>query len=164
MNDSSNLVWPEGGNTRIPYQIYSAIQRFSNAKWIGSSAARGWAYVGLEVEVPNPGDFKVTRIGNTSVVINRDEYGELRGFVNRCAHRGVKLCRHEFGNNRFFVCPYHQWSYDATGALRGVPFIKGVNQLGGMPDDFERTDYALPRLSMCTPQRRDIRVVQSSAA
>ena len=66
--------------------------------------------------------------------------------MNRCAHRGVKLCRHEFGNTRFFVCPYHQWSYDATGALRGVPFIKGVNQLGGMPEDFERTDYALPRL------------------
>ena len=92
------------------------------------------------------GDFKVTRVGDRSVVITRDEHGEIHGFVNRCAHRGVKLCRHEFGNTRFFVCPYHQWSYDATGALRGVPFIKGVNQLGGMPEDFERTDYALPRL------------------
>jgi salicylate 5-hydroxylase large subunit len=149
MNDPSNLVWPDGGNTRIPYQIYSdpaIFKREMDRIFCGA----GWAYVGLEIEVPNPGDFKVTKIGNTSVIINRDEHGELRGFVNRCAHRGVKLCRQEFGNNRFFVCPYHQWSYDATGALRGVPFIKGVNQLGGMPDDFERTDYALPRLSMCT--------------
>jgi salicylate 5-hydroxylase large subunit len=84
------------------------------------------------------------------VVVTRDEHGEIRCFVNRCAHRGVKVCRHEFGNTRFFVCPYHQWSYDATGALRGVPFIKGVNQLGGMPEDFDRADYGLPRLVTCT--------------
>ncbi len=147
MTHASNLVWPEGGNTRIPYQIYSdpAIFRMEMDRIF---AGAGWAYVGLEIEIPNPGDYKVTRIGDRSVVITRDENGDLRGFVNRCAHRGVKLCRHEFGNTRFFVCPYHQWSYDATGALRGVPFIKGVNQLGGMPEDFERTDYALPRLAI----------------
>ena len=149
MSNVSNLVWPEGGNTRIPYQIYSdpAIFRLEMDRIFGGA---GWSYVGLEIEIPNPGDFKVTRVGDRSVVITRDEHGEIRGFVNRCAHRGVKLCRHEFGNTRFFVCPYHQWSYDATGALRGVPFIKGVNQLGGMPEDFERTDYALPRLITCT--------------
>ncbi len=33
----------------------------------------GWAYVGLEIEIPNPGDFKVTRVGDRSVVITRDE-------------------------------------------------------------------------------------------
>ena len=148
MSSELDLVWPVEGNTRIPYQIYSDPNIFDREMELIFRGA-GWAYVGLEVEIPNPGDFKVTRIGNTSVVVTRDEQGTIRGFVNRCAHRGVKVCRREFGNTRFFVCPYHQWSYDATGALRGVPFINGVNQLGGMPDDFERGDYALPRLYTC---------------
>jgi len=149
MSSELNLVWPAEGNTRIPYQIYSDPNIFER-EMERIFRGVGWAYVGLEVEIPKPGDFKVTRIGNTSVVVTRDELGTIRGFVNRCAHRGVKVCRHEFGNTRFFVCPYHQWSYDATGALRGVPFINGVNQLGGMPDDFERGDYTLPRLVTCT--------------
>ena len=63
MSNVSNLVWPEGGNTRIPYQIYSdpAIFRMEMDR-IFSGA--GWAYVGLEIEIPNPGDFKVTRVGD----------------------------------------------------------------------------------------------------
>jgi salicylate 5-hydroxylase large subunit len=151
MGDAVNvkLSWPAEGNTRIPYQIYSDPAIFE-LEMQRIFRGRSWAYVGLEIEIPNVGDYKVTRIGDKSVVITRDENGEIRGFVNRCAHRGVKLCRHEFGNTRFFVCPYHQWSYDATGSLRGVPFINGVKQLGGMPDDFDRTDYALPRLAIWT--------------
>jgi len=84
------------------------------------------------------------------VVITRGEDGSIYGFANRCAHRGVKICRQRQGNSRFFVCPYHQWSYDARGQLRGVPFIKGVKQQGGMPEDFERADYNLPALAIST--------------
>jgi salicylate 5-hydroxylase large subunit len=147
--NGTQLEWPAEGNTRIPYQIYTD-QAIFELEMERIFRGRSWAYVGLEIEIPNPGDYKVTRLGDKSVVITRDQNGEIRGFVNRCAHRGVKLCRHEFGNARFFVCPYHQWSYDATGALRGVPFINGVKQLGGMPDDFDRSDYALPRLAIWT--------------
>ena len=80
MSNVSNLVWPEGGNTRIPYQIYSdpAIFRLEMDRIF---AGAGWSYVGLEIEIPNPGDFKVTRVGDRSVVITRDEHGEIRGFV-----------------------------------------------------------------------------------
>jgi salicylate 5-hydroxylase large subunit len=109
-----------------------------------------WSYVGLEAELPANGDYLVTRIGNRSVILTRDQDGEIRGFLNRCAHRGVKLCRQARGNSRMFVCPYHQWSYDARGRLKGVPFIKGVKQLGGMPDDFRREDHHLPELAITT--------------
>ena len=141
------IVWPEGGVTEVPYAIYTdgdLFQREMERIFCG----RSWAYVGLEAEVPEPGDYLVTRIGTRSVVITRDQDGEIRGFLNRCAHRGVKVCRQRRGNSRMFVCPYHQWSYDAHGRLRGVPFIKGVKQLGGMPDDFRREDHDLPQLSI----------------
>ena len=53
MSNASNLVWPDGGNTRIPYQIYSdpAIFRTEMDRIF---CGAGWAYVGLEIEIPNP--------------------------------------------------------------------------------------------------------------
>lgn len=139
--------WQEGDYSRPPNRLYTDPEIFDRemARIFGGP---GWAYVGLEAELPKAGDYLVTRIGDRSVIITRDADGEIRGFVNRCAHRGVKLCRSARGNSQFFVCPYHQWSYDASGRLRGVPFIKGVKGLGGMPEDFRRADHDLPRLAV----------------
>jgi salicylate 5-hydroxylase large subunit len=147
------LIWPLEGHAALPYRIYSDpdIYRRELARIFEGP---GWAYVALEAELPEPGDFRVTKIGERSVVIARDQDGTLNGFLNRCAHRGVKLCRQQRGNSRFFVCPYHQWSYDAQGRLRGVPFINGVNQQGGMPEDFNREQHALP--SLCIHVRNGV--------
>ncbi len=142
------IQWEEGV-TRVPYQLYTDPDIFDKEMALIFRGA-GWAYVGLEVEIPDNGDYLVTKIGDKSVVITRDQEGEIQGFINRCAHRGVKLCRQRKGNTRFFVCPYHQWSYDSKGCLRGVPFIKGVKKLGGMPDDFSRQDHDLLRLKIAT--------------
>jgi salicylate 5-hydroxylase large subunit len=146
---TTRLIWPQEGSAQLPYRIYTdpAIYEREMSRIFRGA---GWAYVGLEAELPEPGDYRVTRIGDRSVVIARDEAGEIHGFVNRCAHRGVKLCREQRGNTRFFVCPYHQWSYDAHGRLRGVPFINGVKQQGGMPKDFRREDHGLPTLRITT--------------
>jgi salicylate 5-hydroxylase large subunit len=143
------IVWPEGDVTRVPYGIYTdpEIFRREMERIFGGAS---WAYVGIEAEIPNAGDYLVTRIGDRSVVITRDEDGSIHGFANRCAHRGVTVCRQRQGNSRFFVCPYHQWSYDAQGHLRGVPFINGVKKQGGMPEDFAREDHNLPALAIAT--------------
>lgn len=139
--------WPAADCARLPYWIYSDPDIYRREMEL-IFRGRSWAYAVLEAEIPEPGDFRVTRIGDRSIVVVRDEAGAIRAFVNRCAHRGVKLCRQERGNTRFFVCPYHQWSYDAQGRLRGVPFINGVKQQGGMPEDFRREDHGLPALSV----------------
>ncbi|MFP6836878.1 MAG: aromatic ring-hydroxylating dioxygenase subunit alpha [Pseudomonadales bacterium] len=143
------IVWPKGDVTRVPYRIYTDPEIFQREMERIFGGA-GWAYVGLEAEIPNGGDYLVTRIGNRSVVITRDQDGYVHGFANRCAHRGVKLCRQRQGNSRVFVCPYHHWSYDHQGHLRGVPFINGVKKQGGMPEDFAREDHNLPALSIAT--------------
>jgi salicylate 5-hydroxylase large subunit len=141
--------WPEECITEVPFWVYSDPEVFEQEMqrifW-GPS----WSYVGLEAEIPDNGDYLVTRIGTRSVIITRDQSGEIRGFVNSCAHRGVKICRQRRGNSRMFICPYHQWSYDARGRLKGVPFIKGVKQLGGMPEDFRREDHNLAELAIGT--------------
>ncbi|MCB1684654.1 MAG: aromatic ring-hydroxylating dioxygenase subunit alpha [Pseudomonadales bacterium] len=147
MNDQSKLIWPPGGITEVPYRIYSDQEIFER-EMARIFCGEGWAYVGLSVEIPEIGDYLVSQIGQRSVVITRGQDGQISGFANRCAHRGVKICRRSKGNTRFFVCPYHQWSYDAQGGLRGVPFIKGVSGKGGMPADFDRAAHSLPRLAI----------------
>ncbi len=143
------LDWPQGDVTNIPYRVYTdqaIFEREMQRIFYGSS----WSFVGLEAEIANPNDYLVTKVGERSVVIARDAEGKIHGFANRCAHRGVKVCRQRKGNARVFVCPYHQWSYDPEGRLLGVPFIKGVKKLGGMPEDFVREDHNLPSLQITT--------------
>jgi phenylpropionate dioxygenase-like ring-hydroxylating dioxygenase large terminal subunit len=61
------------------------------------------------------------RIYDQSFLVVRGDDGTLRGFVNACRHRGNVLCRDSRGNTgKRFVCPYHLWSYDLDGGLRGV--------------------------------------------
>lgn len=80
-----------------------------------------WIYLCHDSELPNPGDFKSTRIGEKPVVVVRDQSGVLNSFLNACTHRGSALCREEYGNNKLLVCPYHAWSFKLTGELMGVP-------------------------------------------
>ena len=109
-----------------------------------------WAYVGLEIEIPNPGDFKLATVGDRPLIMNRDKGGNGNVLVNRCAHRGVKVCNQPWGNAKSLVCPYHLWSYDLQGRLRGVPFAGGVGGRGGMPADFRREDHGMEKLRLST--------------
>ncbi len=143
----ASRLWPDAGNSQIPYWIYSDPDIFDKEMeriFCGSS----WAYVGLAAELPEPGSFLTTNIGDRPVVICRNREGDLRGFVNRCAHRGVKFCRHRSGQTNRFTCPYHQWTYDLNGDLKGVPFMRGVNGQGGMPADFDPAANGLQQLKV----------------
>lgn len=137
--------WPAQGIARVPFWIYSdpGIYALEQERiFCGPS----WSYVALEAEIPRPGDFKRTFIGEKPVVIVRDADGAINAFENRCAHRGVQFCRKHLGNAAEIVCPYHQWTYDLKGNLIGVPFRRGVKKQGGMPADFDPKDHGLRRL------------------
>jgi salicylate 5-hydroxylase large subunit len=119
-----------------------------------------WSYVGLLAEIPNLGDFKKTQIGQREVIMVKDhvhpsqkgiDHG-IRVVENRCAHRGVRFCQKTHGNQRSFVCPYHQWAYKLNGDLGGLPFKDGVEKdgviQGGMPSDFDIKAHGLNRLKV----------------
>ena len=107
-----------------------------------------WNYVGLEAELPKGGDYIRSYVGPYPVVVARDMRGEVHAFENRCAHRGVEFCKTYRGNTRSFVCPYHQWTYDLTGRLAGVPFRRGVGGKGGYPEDFDLSEHSLRKLNV----------------
>jgi len=139
--------WTANGTHRVPYWVY--VDRDVYARELKAIfGGRSWNYVGLDAEIPNPGDFKRTRVGETSVIVVRGRDGEVNVLKNQCAHRGLEVCRQDYGTTRAFQCPYHQWTYRLDGDLSGVPFAKGVNGHGGMPDDFDRRDHGLAKLKV----------------
>jgi anthranilate 1,2-dioxygenase large subunit len=111
-----------------------------------------WSYLGLDVEVPNAGDYKSTFVGDTPIVMTRDEQGDIHAWVNRCAHKGALVCRERHGHSDdgAFTCVYHQWAYDAKGDLRGVPFRRGLKGIGGYEKDFDMAEHGLRQLRVAT--------------
>ena len=109
-----------------------------------------WLFLALEVEIPNPGDYKATYAGDMPVVVNRAEDGSLHAFVNSCAHRGTMVVRERKGNAENHTCVYHRWCYDLHGDLIGVPFQRGLGGKGGMPADFDKSKHGLQKLRVAS--------------
>ena len=59
-----------------------------------------WNYLCLEAEMPEPGDYRTTFVGEMPVVVVRDEDGEIYAFENRCAHRGALIAWRSRGTGR----------------------------------------------------------------
>jgi len=136
-----DLHWPTD-ETHIPDWIYTD-QRVYDLEQERIFLGRHWNFVGLECEVPEPGDYIRSFVGSIPVVVTKDENGTFHVFENRCAHRGVEFCREYRGNTERFVCPYHNWTYDLGGALVAVPFRRGVKDKGGLPSDFNMAEHGL---------------------
>ena len=145
---TGGLIWPEEGvNSAVPYGVFTEQAVYDEEQ---ARIFRGptWNFIGLAAEVPNAGDFKATFVGDTPVVMTRDEQGAIHAWVNRCAHRGALVCRELRGNNAAgtYTCVYHQWSFDARGDLVGVPFRRGLGGKGGYPADFDTKQHGLRKL------------------
>ncbi len=105
--------------------------------------SRSWVFLAHESEVPEPGDYRTTRIGRQPVILSRHTDGRVYALMNRCMHRGAVVCRAERGNSSVFRCMYHGWMYDTAGRLVGVPFP------GGYGDGFDPSALnlvAVPRV------------------
>jgi phenylpropionate dioxygenase-like ring-hydroxylating dioxygenase large terminal subunit len=82
---------------------------------------RHWHCAGHVSLIPNPGDFFTVDFEHEDeVIVARGTGGEIHAFLNVCRHRGARVCSTKTGNNRFFVCPYHAWTYRLDGSLRGA--------------------------------------------
>ena len=82
--------------------------------------AQEWLCAGRADALAKPGDYLTMNIAGEPVIILRDREGALRGMSNVCRHRMSTLLEGR-GNVRSIVCPYHAWTYNLDGSLRGAP-------------------------------------------
>ncbi len=88
--------------------------------------ARCWNFVAHASQIPNPGDFFMTYIGEDRIIVVRDNDMRPQVLINSCRHRGNAVCRADEGHATSFMCTYHGWTYDLQGRLVGVPGFKEV--------------------------------------
>ncbi|MGE0315240.1 MAG: Rieske 2Fe-2S domain-containing protein [Lautropia sp.] len=142
---NASVRWERDDYSRVPFSLYHDPAIYAQEM---DRIFRGpvWCYLGLEAEVPDPGDFRTTWVGDTQVVVSRAKDGEIAAFVNRCSHRGAQIVRKTHGNATDHVCIYHRWCYSPKGELIGIPFRRGLRGEGGMPKDFDPKAVAPRRL------------------
>lgn len=100
---------------------------------------KNWFLAGHVSQLPDNGDFIVTRLDKESAIIVRGSDGEVKAFANVCRHRGSLVCMADAGSVKKFECPYHGWMYDIDGNLVAAR---------SMPDDFDRSPYSLKPVSI----------------
>ena len=74
----------------------------------------------LSCELSAPGSVKAINVADVPVLITRDRAGALHAMINACRHRGSPVMSPGTGRANRLTCPYHAWSYDLAGCLRGV--------------------------------------------
>ena len=98
-----------------------------------------WLCVGRTDQVELPGAFFTIEVANEPLLVIRGEDKKLRAFFNVCRHRAARVATAECGVTDRLRCPYHGWTYDLAGKLRGVPEFDGVAH-------FQREHNGLPEI------------------
>lgn len=88
--------------------------------------ANTWTCIGHACAIPNAGDLKPVSFLGMPLVLVRNKTGALRVFHNVCSHRGNELVWSSCHVDGLIRCPYHSWTYDLDGGLRGTPHIGGI--------------------------------------
>jgi phenylpropionate dioxygenase-like ring-hydroxylating dioxygenase large terminal subunit len=84
---------------------------------------QSWLFLAHASQLPRPGDFVTTYMGEDPVVVWRDVKGKVHAFLNTCPHRGNKLALYDKGKAASLICSYHGWTFNSQGQLTGVPFF-----------------------------------------
>jgi len=91
-NSETSKEWRAGRT--IPAEYYYDDEHYKkDERYI---AEKFWLLADHASRIPDTGDYFVFKFGlGESVIVLRDESGNIRAFNNVCRHRGSRLCRHD---------------------------------------------------------------------
>lgn len=99
-----------------------------------------WLFACLTLELEGKAHYGV-RLGNTELLLQLDEEGHPRAFLNVCTHRHAKLC--EPGQHKGPVrCPYHSWVFNKQGIPTGIPSKQCFPQVVAAPEQYRLAEFA----------------------
>jgi phenylpropionate dioxygenase-like ring-hydroxylating dioxygenase large terminal subunit len=135
----SNLLAVEDSSRRMHQMVREqqdrdgyALQRYfyrspaTYAHELETIMFRSWLYAGHVSQLSAAGDFFQYEVGEDAFIVTRGHDNRIHALVNSCRHRGARVCEDAEGSRRSFVCPYHGWSYDLDGSLRGARHMDEV--------------------------------------
>ena len=100
--------------------------------------AQDWFCVGRATALSKPGDYVTVELAGQAIIVLRNKEDQLRAMSNVCRHRMSTLLEGR-GNKSSIVCPYHAWTYNLDGSLRGAPAMT-------RNDGFCKEEYQLPEV------------------
>lgn len=139
VRDSAGNV---SSSVALPPELYNSEPWFDferKAIW-----DKEWICVGHTTLIPNNGDYFSISIVDDPLVVVRGDDGKIRTLSAVCQHRGHVLGE-ETGNTKYFSCPFHSWTYDLTGELRGAPEMRAHVSIEEL-----RATHSLPTLATDT--------------
>jgi choline monooxygenase len=86
---------------------------------------RRWCPVAFASEVAEPGDVLPVELAGWPVLLVRGEDGRLRGFLNICRHRAMRVVPEPKRGLAALSCPWHGWTYGLDGKLTATPRVGG---------------------------------------
>lgn len=120
----------------MPTDVYTS-QEFVDAE-LEHIFRKDWFCVGRVDALAKPGDYVSCELAGQPIVVVRDRAGDLRAMSNVCLHRMSTLLEGR-GTTRAIVCPYHAWTYNLDGKLRGAPAM-------ALNEGFCKDAYTLPQV------------------
>jgi phenylpropionate dioxygenase-like ring-hydroxylating dioxygenase large terminal subunit len=133
-HDAAKARGAADDNHTLPAWVYNDARFFELER--GAIFAASWN-LGCHVsEIAAPGDYVTRSVSGERTVITRLQDGSIKAFHNTCRHRAHQVVGAERGRcQRVHVCPYHGWTYNPDGSLRGIPggTERDVVQAGGLP-------------------------------
>lgn len=97
---------------------------------------RTWQLVARADQVREPGQYVTADVAGEPVLVVRGSDGLLRAFYNVCRHHATAVMWEPEGRTQNMRCPYHGWTYNLEGELRGMTDWDGVAC-------FDRKDFGL---------------------
>ncbi len=131
-----NVAVPFERARAMPPEVYTS-QMFLERELEGIFR-RDWICVGRAGALAGPGDYVTHDIAGQPVLVIRDRDGGLRAMSNVCLHRMSTILTGR-GRVKTVSCPYHGWTYNLDGTLRGAPAM-------AKNEGFCRQDYRLPAI------------------
>jgi phenylpropionate dioxygenase-like ring-hydroxylating dioxygenase large terminal subunit len=120
----------------LPSRLYCdpSVFAYEQRQLFGAS----WQYVGHVSEIKLPGDYFTTEVAGESLLVVRQQDGDIRSFYNVCQHRASRI-ESGRGHKKVFTCPYHAWTYNLDGRLHRAPNFVGV-------EDFDAANCSLSQV------------------
>jgi choline monooxygenase len=98
--------------------------------------SRNWQAFARRSQLEKHGQYVTATVANEPIVAVRGRDGKLRAFYNVCRHHAMTVMNELCGQAEHMRCPYHGWTYNLEGELRGMTEFDGVR-------NFERADNGL---------------------